>query len=377
MVSVSILEKLLKLNLKIKNKFLSKTEFEDIAIEEQYQQKIFENSRNKTIVANLVVFLGYFATICYILFAFNKLVHIIICIICFILAVVSQIICNKYKSRQALFINNHIQIFLSAINMVNKGFILCLSFNTDHNDNVEEMLRIIIYDFVSTNIYLVTRLEANIFVYCCYFLLNLSLVIMGLIYSNKNRFYYLEGITSFCVFVIFYAFRKQMDYNQRVVYAEKSKFEKYFIYTMDYLEGLNGYNLNVQNNRNISYGLKMNGLMRKLVSEGFITNEEIEQPLKAKEENESRLAVNGKESNEKEKGNDDKQGLLFNMFFNEFDCFADRANKSENQITLSFLKKLIFFRNYENKNHILNKEEKKISMVNLQDEIIQSKICSF
>jgi len=260
--------------------------------------------------------------------------------------------------------------------MVVKGFILCLSFNTEQNDNVEEMLRIIIYDFVSTNIYLVTRMEANIFVTCCYFLLNLSLVIMGLIYSNKNRFYYLEGITSFCVFVIFYAFRKKMDYSQRVIYAEKTKFEKYFIYTTYYLEGLNGYNLNVQNNRNISYGLKINDLMRKLVSEGFITDEEIDQPLKAKEDKESRLAVEGKELYKEEKEINDKQGLLFNLFFNEFDCFADIANKSENQIALSFLKKLIFFRNYENINPILDKEKKNIRMASVQDEIMQSKICS-
>jgi len=250
---------------------------------------------------------------------------------------------------------------------------------------VEEMLRIIIYDFVSTNIYLITRLEANIFVSCFYFLLNLSLVIVGLIYSNKNRFYQLEGMTCFCVFVIFYALRKQWDYYLRLVFAEKSKFEKYFTYTMDYLDGLNGYNLNVQNNRKISYGLKIHDLMRKLITERFITyeeNRESEQPPNAKEEKESRFAVNRKELKDsdmiksKEKVNSDKKKYLYNLFFNEFDCFADEASKKENKIAIWFLKKLVFLRKYEGQKDISKNEENNNNKGKVPYERFQSKIFS-
>jgi len=264
---------------------------------------------------------------------------------------------------------------------------------------VEEMLRIIIYDFVSTNIFIVTRLEANILVSCFYFLLNLSLIILASLYSTKNRFYFLEAMTSLCVYVIFYVLRKQGDYNLRLSFAGKMKFEKYFLYTIDYLEGLNGYNLNVQNNRNISYGLKIDDLMRKLVAEGFITttDEEFESPpQKAKKDNsDNRLAVDWKESvkdcdgivkckeNAHISDKCDKKEFLFNLFFNEIDCLADKEIKNENNITLTFLKKLIFFRNYEGQNNILNEKKVEKNPNNSNntekspDEIIQSKIILF
>ncbi len=370
-----ILEKLLKINFSIKNKFHSKTQFEDRDLEEQFQQTVFETTNSKITASTLVVFLGYFATFFFIIIAFNRPIYIINCLTCFLLSVLSMIISRRYKSPKALFINDHIQIFLSSINMVVKGLILCFSYKNEQNDYVEEMLRIIIYDFVSTNIYLITRLEANIFVSCFYFLINLSLVVLGLIYSSKNRFYYLEGLTSFCVFAIFYAFRKQWDYNLRLIFSEKSKFENYFNYTMNYLEGLNGFNLNVQNNCKISYGLKIHDLMRNLVVERFITDEEINnpatQPHNTMEDRERRLAAFENNSYE----NTESKELLYNLFFNEFDCFADKRSKNENKIAIVFLKKLTFFKNYEGQKET-SKKEKNLNNNNKaqsQDERMQSK----
>jgi len=129
-----------------------------------------------------------------------------------LLAILTLIISSFYKSRRITLINDHIQIFLSSFNIVGKGYILCLMLNTSENDNVEELLRIIIYDFFSTNIYLITKLEANIFISMFYFLFNFSLIILGCVYSIKNRNYFLEAFTSFFTFLIFYALRKQWDY---------------------------------------------------------------------------------------------------------------------------------------------------------------------
>ncbi len=402
MNSEKIMDKLLKINFKIKNKFFSRTKFEDSAIEEQYQENVLKlTSEKQNTVSTLVVFLGYLATVTYIIIAFYKMIYIINCLFCFSLALLTLKLSNKYRSRKALFINNHIQVFLSGINIVSKGFILCFAFNTEQNDNVEEMLRIIIYDFFSTNIYLVTRLEANIFVSCFYFSLNLSLVIIGSFYSIQNRFYYLEGITSFCVFVIFYALRKQCDYNLRLIFAGKKYFEKYVEYTNCYLEGLNGYKLNLLNNRNISYGLKINCLMSDLVAERFFTEEEIkecEQLANAREDQEIRLAVDGKElnecnesknkekgngdnigngdnkMNEDNKGNGDNKGTLFNKFFNEFDCLSDKASKNKNKIVLLFLKKLILFDKNDGQYDISKKEDKNINTAKAKDKRIQSKL---
>ena len=104
-------------------------------------------------------------------------------------------------------------------------------------------------------------------------------------------------------------------------FLRKSIFEKYFFYTIDYLEGLNGYILNVQ--KNISYGLKIHDLMGKLVAEGFINDENsscLKKQNKDKEDRDSRVAVNDEELKDNEEINNkgsshkDKKGLFLICF---------------------------------------------------------------
>jgi len=353
MESEKILKNILRINFNINDQFLIKTAFDDPVLEEKFQENLYSTTYKKNLVSNLVIFLGYIATLIYILIAFNKTIYIINCAICFILAVISLFISSYLRSRSSILFNNHIQIFLSSLNMISKGFILCLYFNTDENDNVEELLRIIVYDFFSTNIYLITKLEANILISLFYFLLNFSLIILGYYYSNKNRFYFLEGFTSFCTFIIFYALRKQWDFKLRQGFAEKIKFEKYFFYTVDYLDGLNGYNLNVRNKRMIFFGTKINSLITRLLDEKFLLDrnsfKEKEIPEIEKNNNEPRMV--------------DKE-LNNNIIFKNNSSLKIRKNKSESKfsieefeninnfnnkdnLTISFLKKLMFYKKYE------------------------------
>jgi hypothetical protein len=249
-----------------------------------------------------------------------------------------------------------------------------MKFNTEENDNVEEMVRIIIYDFISTNIYLIMRFEANVLVYFFYFGLNSSLVIVGTVYSVKNRFYYLDGISSFCTFLIFYALRKQWDYKLRTVLVEKLMLEQYFFYTTDYLERLNGFSLNVQNNSKIFFGMKLDSLMRKIIQEGYITDGNLESEEEKKIKNNAKsevLVVNSvdnlecNEAQVKEKGSE--KGF-FDLYLNEFDHFANKAHNNDN-ITILFLKKLNFYRNYESQ-----KNNHKMDIFRAQEECSKSKI---
>jgi len=249
-----------------------------------------------------------------------------------------------------------------------------MKFSTNENDNVEEMIRTITYDFISTNIYLIMRFEANALVYLFYFGLNLSLVIVGTVYSLKNRFYYLDGISSFFLFLIFYALRKQWDYKLRKLFVEKFMFEQYFFYTMDYLEGLNGFNLNVQNNSKIFFGMKLDSLMRKIIQEGYITDGNLESEEEKKIKNNAKKeelnvnSVENLESNEpqvKEKGSE--KGF-FDLYLNEFDHFSNKAHNNDSKAIL-FLKKLIFYRNYESQKNIL-----KINILTAPEECSKSKI---
>jgi len=345
-----ILNNIIRINFNIKDEFFSKTQFEDSILEEKFQENLHITMIRNNFVSNMVVFLGYLATFIYILIAFFKIIYVVICCVCFLLAVISLLISTKYKSRKAVFINNHIQIFLSSLNLISKGFVLCLHFNTDKNDNVEELLRIIIYEFVSTNLFLITRLEANIFISLFYFLLNLSIVILGYAYSFENRYYLLEGFTSFCTFLIFYSIRKQWDYKIRIIFAEKIKFEKYFIYTVDYLEGLNGYNINVQNNKMIFYGKKINTLISDLIENNFLIDwdkdqaRDLDKEKKFKDSDISNKIIKHKLDLQKKSQVQDK------FFFDEYEL-----NSKDENLTISLLKKLTFYKNYENQNSFTDK----------------------
>jgi len=355
MKSENILKNILRINIRIKDNLFSKTEFYDECLEEKFQDHSFKSKIKKTLVSNLLIFLGYITTLLYILIAFYKAIYLINCCICFFVAIISLIICNLYKTRKMIFINEHFQIFLSSINLLNKGYILCLFYNSNESDNAEELLRIIIYDFVSINIYLITKLEANIFVSVFYFLLNFSLIILGYYTSVKPRFYFLESFTSFCVFLIFYLLRKQWDSKIRLIYAEKIKFEKYFLYTIDYLEGLNGYSINVQNNKIIYYGEKINTLISKLLEQKFLSdsNSIIDNRNNVKEKNEKAIEqkienskCNNRFENENSKVKKNKTGDGNLLFSDQF----ENGFKNENS-SISFLKKLIFYKKSASNNN--------------------------
>jgi len=372
MNSEKILNNILKINFNIIDNFFKKTHFEDLKLEEKFQEDHFNKTIKNNFVSHLVIFLGYLATFLYISIAFFHNLYIINCSICFIISIISLIINSIFKSRQVRLINDHIQIFLSSLNILSKGYILCLYLNTVENDNVEEFLRKIIYDFFATNIYLITKLEANIYVSIFYFLLNFSLIILGYFYSNKNRYYFLEGFTSFCTFLIFYALRKQWDSKLRLIFADRIKFEKYYLYTVDYLEGLNGYNINIQNNRTIFYGTKLNTLLTSLARDNYlldcdsyIESDKLEE-LKIKNDHIIKKEINQFQVRET------NRGLVYeinNSLENDKNIIDPKNNENINiknninnklknynndYLTIEFLKKLTFYKKYRMQKNMTN-----------------------
>ena len=277
MNSEKILSNILNLNCEITNNFFKKTQFTNSIYEEHFQEESYLSSKNRDLISNLLILLGYIATLIYIFVAFLQTIYIIVCAICFISALFSLILSLHFKTRKFQFYNDHIQIFLSSFNLISKGFILCFHINDKNNDHPEEMLRIIIYDFISVNLYIITKLEANIFVNLFYLFLNLTLVLIASIYSNLNRFYFLEGMTSVFVYLIFYALRKEWDYKLRSIFLEKFKFQHFYNYMLEYVDGLNGYNISIMNEKNIFYGEKFSELISYLEERNFIypDNEEI------------------------------------------------------------------------------------------------------
>lgn len=237
----------LNLNLEINNSFLKQTVFSDPLLEKQYKQHFYANSKVQILLSEMMLILGYIASLIYIFFAFYKLSFLILCLIFLSVSLVLMMITHSVKSKRIKWLINHVQIFIICFSLNLKANLISFVYNDSTNDNHGEILRVIIYDFVSTNIFIIVRHEGNIGTNIFYFLINLVTIINAHFKSNKNHFYFLEILTSFFMSIIFYCFRKAWDQKLRSLFAEKYKIEKFYIYTIDFINGLNAYHLIFKN----------------------------------------------------------------------------------------------------------------------------------
>jgi len=304
MKSDKIINNILKVNTKITNNISETTEFEDQDVENLFQIDCGINSYYKNILSNTIIFLGYLATLPYVFFAFYRFVYTLLFIGFFLASLIFLILAFYYNTRKMHLINSHVQIFLSTIFLIVKGFVL-LRFYPDKegNDNIEEILRLIIYHFISTGVFLVTNVQANLYVFIFYFFNNLALIIYAYIKSSRDRYFHMEIFTSFCLSIIFFALRKQWDFQIRSIFGQKLKYEKLFLYAIEYIDGLNGFNMNFRNKSNVFYSKKASDLIQILQNEDYLIPEK------------------------------QKEGV------DEF-----QKNKNENILLIQFLKKLSFYR---------------------------------
>lgn len=281
MDSEKIIEKLLNFELDIEKNIFKKIKFVNDILEEQFQEYIFPKISNHKNVSNILILLGYLATFIYIIFSYYKLEFVIVCLSCFFLSVISIIIAQLYKSRKMFHLHNHFQIFLSSINLTLKGIIVCLKYSPDSEiinvaikEHEIELLRIIIYDFISTNVFLLTKLESNFKVWFYYMLQSLGLITLCIIKANGNKYFFvLEGMTSIFIFIIFYCLRREWDKQMRLIFAEKFKFNAYFHYSLDFINGLNALTVNIQNDNNIFYNQKFYDAISQIIKNNEIKAE--------------------------------------------------------------------------------------------------------
>ena len=100
-----------------------------------------------------------------------------------------------------------------------------------------EILRIIIYQFVLTNLIIVIKFEASFFISTFYFISNL-LVIMLIIMKDSKLQYIFEAVVSFANFYITFSFRKYFEYHSRSNFAQKYKVERLSNYAFKFMKGL-------------------------------------------------------------------------------------------------------------------------------------------
>lgn len=242
--SEEFIENLLNINLSFTKNLLIPTKFNNEKLEEIFKNYEDNYSDIQILISNIIIIIGYLSSFLYIYIAFHRVEFLIICFICLSLTII-LIFCSKIThNRNYKYWITHLLILLNRLNLSLKGIILSCYHNTQENDNTEEILRIIIYDFVSTNLYILIKFDSNIIIYTAHFLINLFTILVSHHNSNKNHYFFLDGLTSFFLSVIFYSFRKAWDHRIRVIFSQKFKFENYFIYTMEFINGINGLHFN-------------------------------------------------------------------------------------------------------------------------------------
>lgn len=179
----------------------------------------------------------------------------------FVLIVISYKISNeKIKS-----LIHQLQVFLISFFMNSKVFIICIYYNTTEDDNGEEILRVIIYDYISTNLFVLVKLDGSILVNLFYFFANMTSILVGNYHSIKNHYLYLEAMTSFFLMIIFYSFRKIWTYQLRYIFAEKYKYKNLYSYTYDFLNGFNGFQINFKNKMYVDCNKKFSNFLTNFI----------------------------------------------------------------------------------------------------------------
>lgn len=279
----------LDLKIEIDNNFFNKTKFSNLSLELKFQKSLEKFTYKNQITLNLLLIAGYIASYIYILLSYTRPAYLLFCTGIFTIALIVMIFSHFNENKKILVYLNHCQIFLSFINLSIKAFLSCIYYKSEETFSEAEVIRIIIYQLLSTCIFMYKVFEADFISTMVYFIMSFITILVAYFYNNKNFTYILDGIISLAVYVILYIIRKQMDYNMRVIFSKKIKFQAFYLYIKDYLNGLNGYTLNIKNSKNLLINKKIEQLLLELnlpIISCQQTNRNIEDPLnKKKKEN--------------------------------------------------------------------------------------------
>ncbi len=219
-----ILTDMLNINFDIEKNHFRKTVFLNEALENHFQKNMEENSFKNNLLSNGIIILGFLASLMFILVCYFKIIYLSVCLFLFCISMLTLAYSIYNKNKEFRYITDNIQILLSFLNLLIKSIVASVYYNSENNEM--ELLRIMIYQALSTNIYMIIKLEANIFISLFYMLLNTIVIIISILFCTRNHHFYLEIVINFCIFLIFYLLRKKWDIKLRHLFAEKYKNKK-------------------------------------------------------------------------------------------------------------------------------------------------------
>jgi len=157
----------------------------------------------------------------------------------------------KFENKKYQYINDNIQLFLYFLNLASKLVISYLYIKNENDFDSTDISRILMYQCLSTNVYMIIKLEANILISLFYLALNFIFNIISIILSKKNSSFFLEFVLIFFIYFVFYLIQKEWDFRLRSLFAEKYKFEAVYLYSLNSLYGLNAFTIKIKNNLEI------------------------------------------------------------------------------------------------------------------------------
>ena len=86
--------------------------------------------------------------------------------------------------------------------------------------------------------------------------------------SSENQHYYLDVLSNIPVCLFFFKFKKIWEASERHIFGEKYRFQKFYNYTRDFVQGTNGYYLNVSKDLSICCDSKMKNLLVEMRIDG-------------------------------------------------------------------------------------------------------------
>ena len=237
--------------LDINSNLFSKTKFNNKEEEIKFQNYISTKlNKNKYNLSNIIKIFFFISILLFIILAFYRNLSIGIFLVLFFFYLIITGIKSVNTNKNHLSCLSHIQNGIISIFYFSNIFLICFLYNNAEKDNFEEIIRMIFYYQIFSNILIFIKFEANIYINFVYFLTNFISVIFAIFFSLKNHFYFLDAINSVFIYFIFYIMRKDWDLKLRILFSDKVKFEFLFNKILDYLKIIN-VNFTIINNYKI------------------------------------------------------------------------------------------------------------------------------
>jgi len=218
-----IMKILLDENMEVNLNFSGITQFQDKKLEQNYLKDNMELEYFQNLLSNSIIIAGYLTSLLYIYFIFYHNVLFNVCLVNLCLSLLIIIFSDSSKIKITSEFKDRILIFINYFTISFKIYFIIFNLSNKLNDYNPEILRILFYLFLSTNLYVVMKLQSNIYDYAFYNFLNCITVTIIEIYSISNHHYYFELILLCILGLLFFFIRKLWDFNNRIIYSERKK----------------------------------------------------------------------------------------------------------------------------------------------------------